>query len=184
MGLLDSILGGIAGNAVGRTGGLGGLQGLGRGSGRSSILIALLPVVLNMLANRRGNAATGGLGTRGLGLGGSAGGMGGLGAIAGLGGLGALLQQFQQKGYGEQVQSWVGTGQNQPIAPDALADVFDRDQLSQIASQAGVSEDDARAGLSELLPQAVDYLTPHGQLPEPARLVSRIDDAERELQQT
>jgi uncharacterized protein YidB (DUF937 family) len=184
MGLLDSILGGIAGNAIGRAGGLGGLGGLKRAGGRSSILVALLPVVLNMLANRRGGASLGGGGMRGLGLSGSAGGMGGLGAMAGLGGLGALLQQFQHKGYGDQVQSWVGTGQNQPIAPDALSEVFDRDQLSQIASQAGVSEDDARAGLSELLPQVVDYLTPHGQLPEPDQLVSRIDDVERELQQT
>lgn len=177
MGLLQSILGGIAGNALRRS----------SGSGRSNILMALLPVVLSMLANRSGargrSAMPGfGLGTGRGGLGGLAG-SGGLGALAGLGGLGALLQRFQQNGYGNQVQSWVGTGENQPIPPEALSQVFDGDQLSQIASQAGVSEDEARTGLSELLPQVVDQLTPQGQLPEPDQLLSRIDEFERELQQ-
>jgi uncharacterized protein YidB (DUF937 family) len=115
--------------------------------------------------------------------GGNLGGLNGLGAIAGTGGLGALLHRFQQKGYGDHVQSWIGTGENHPIPPQALSDVFDGDQLSEIASQAGVSEDEARAGLSELLPQVVDRLTPEGQLPEPEQLLSTIDDFDRELQQ-
>ena len=184
MGLLDSILGSIARNALGRSSGMSGMQGLGRGGGaRSNLLMALLPVVLSMLANRRGGAmgrsAMPGLGTGGGGLSG----LGGLGALAGLGGLGELLQRFQQKGYGGQAQSWVSTGENQPIAPEALSEVFDGDELSKIASQAGVSEDEARIGLSELLPQVVDHLTPQGQLPESDQLLSSIDDVERELQQ-
>ena len=56
MGLLNSILGGIVGNALGRSGATSGMQGYGRGSARSRILMALLPVVLSMLANRRGAA--------------------------------------------------------------------------------------------------------------------------------
>ena len=174
MGLLDSILGGIAGSA------------LGRGRGRSNILIALLPVVLSMLANSRGGAASArrAMPASDLGSGGgNLGGRNGSGALAGIGGLGALLQRFQQKGYGDHVQSWVGTGENQPIPPEALSDVFDGDQLSEIASQAGVSEDEARTGLSELLPQVVDRLTPEGQLPESEQLLSSIDDFDRELQQ-
>lgn len=173
MGLLDSIIGGIAQNARGRSGGLAGLGGLGRGgAGGSSVLMALLPVVVAMLSNRRGGAA-GGL--SGLGAGGA------LGGLAGLGGLGALLDRFQQKGFGNQVQSWIGTGENQPIEPDALSRVFDGNELSQIASQAGVSEDEARTGLSALLPQIVDQLTPEGQLPDDDRLSARIGDFEREL---
>jgi uncharacterized protein YidB (DUF937 family) len=146
--------------------------------------MALLPVVLSMLANRAGGATMGRGAMRGSGLGGGGlGGLGGLGAMAGMGGLGALLQRFEQKGYRDHVQSWVSTGENQPIAPEALSEVFDGDQLSQIASQAGVSEDEARTGLSELLPQVVDHLTPQGQLPESDQLLSSIDDFERELQQ-
>ena len=186
MGLLQSILGGIAANTLGRSSGIGGLGGSGRGGrGRSGILMALLPVVLGMLANRRAGSTTGGRAGPGFGLAGSGGlgGLGGLGALAGLGGLGALLQQFQQKGYGDQVRSWVSTGENEPIPAEAISEVFDGDQLSQIASQAGVSEDEARMGLSELLPNVVDQLTPQGHLPEPDQLFSSIDEVERELQE-
>ncbi len=40
------------------------------------------------------------------------------------GGIGGLLARMQQAGYGGQAQSWVGTGQNQPIPPDALSQIF------------------------------------------------------------
>ena len=202
MGLLDSILGGIAGN-LGGSSGTGGMAGQGRAAGgQNNILMALLPVVLSMLANR-GGAPTAGNATRGSGvgasdggllgaIGGMAGGMGtrgmgstgGMGGMGGLGGLGALLELFQQKGYGDQARSWVGTGQNQPIPPDALSRIFGGDQLSQIASQAGVSEEEARTGLSALLPQVVDQLTPQGELPDQDQLSSTIDDFMRQLQRT
>jgi uncharacterized protein YidB (DUF937 family) len=192
MGLLDSILGGIAGNVLGgrSSSGMGGM-GRDRG-GQSNILIALLPVVLSMLANR-GGGGVGGNASRAPGLGADGGllgtlggmaGMGGTGGMGGLGGLGALLERFQQQGFGDQVQSWVGTGQNEPIPPDALSQVFGSDQLSQIAAQAGVSEDDARMGLSQLLPEVVNELTPQGQLPNPDQLRSTLDDFARQLQRT
>jgi len=173
MGILDSILAGVAGNVLGGRGGMGGLLG-GRG-GRSNVLIALLPIVLRMLANRRGGP--------GAARGATTPGLGGLGALAGMGGLGALLGRFQQNGYADQAQSWVSTGENQPIPPEAVSQVFDHDELSEIASQAGVSEDEARTGLSALLPQVVDYLTPQGQLPDADQLGSRVDQIEQELQQ-
>jgi uncharacterized protein YidB (DUF937 family) len=46
-----------------------------------------------------------------------------------------------------------------------------------------VTEDEARTGVSELLPQVVDHFTPQGQLPETDQLLAGIDDFERELQQ-
>jgi len=35
-----------------------------------------------------------------------------------LGGLSGMLQSFQQGGHGDVINSWIGPGQNQPIAPD------------------------------------------------------------------
>jgi uncharacterized protein YidB (DUF937 family) len=156
--------------------------------------MALLPVVLAMLSNRRGGAGgqpglptgMGGGAQGGLsGLGGLAGlgRLAGLGGLAGSGGLGALLERFQQKGLGDQMQSWIGTGENQPLDPNAVSQVFDHDELSQIASQAGVSEDDARTGLSALLPGLVDQLTPDGQMPDDDRLSTRLGEFEQELGQ-
>ena len=137
--------------------------------------MALLPVVVSMLANRRGGAAPGQASMPG--------GFGGLGALAGIGGLGALLNRFQQNGYGEQAQSWVGTGHNQPIPPDALSQVFDPGELSEIASQAGVTADEARTRLSALLPQIVDQLTPQGRVPDDDQLDSSVKQFEQEFHQ-
>jgi len=173
MGLLDSILSGVANNALGRTGSFGGL--LGGGGGRSSVLMALLPIVLTMLANRRGGTASGGSAMPS--------GLSGLGTLAGIGGLGALLNRFHQNGYGPQAQSWVGSGQNEPILPEAVSQVFNQNELSEIASHAGVSQDEARTGLSALLPQIIDHLTPHGQLPSDDQLASRVDELHQEVQQ-
>lgn len=209
MGLLDQILGGLAG------GGLGRQQPMGRaGGGMSNVLVALLPVVLSMIANRRtagsatgvdaggvlgggsnaGNAGgglgglggmfggAGGVGSAGDVLGGLAGMFGGAGgSAAGAGGLGGLLEQLTQKGYGQQASSWVGTGENQPLPPEAINEVFGHDQLSQIAQQAGVTTDEARDGLSELLPGVVDHLTPGGQVPEFDQLSSSVDDYLKQL---
>lgn len=197
MGLLDQILGGLVGRG-GLGGGLGGPGGMnpggsvpmGRAPGgrvNTQVLMALLPIVLNLLANRRrGGAAPGMGGLGGLlgGLGGrsaAGGGLGGLGALAGLGGLAGLLGQLSQHGYGQQVQSWVGTGQNEPLPPEALSQVFDQQQLAEIAGEAGVSEEDARLGLSELLPEVVDRFTPQGQLLGEDELNSSIDDFVRQL---
>jgi uncharacterized protein YidB (DUF937 family) len=81
-------------------------------------------------------------------------------------GLAALVQQFSGAGYGQQAQSWVGPGQNAPIPPEALVQVFGQDRLAALAQQHGVPMESMLAGLSQQLPQAVDELTPQGQLPD------------------
>jgi uncharacterized protein YidB (DUF937 family) len=108
------------------------------------------------------------------GLGGSLGGGGALGGLlAGLGGAGAigsLVDQFKQKGFGEQVNSWIGTGQNEPIAPNQVADALGPDAIDQLSSQFKVPRDQMLSQLSEDLPNALDYATPHGRLPDNAEL--------------
>ena len=63
------------------------------------------------------------------------GGLGGLlaGGAAGSilsGGLGDLLNQFQQKGLGDQANSWVSNGPNKQIAPGDLANALGADQIN------------------------------------------------------
>ncbi len=81
------------------------------------------------------------------------------------GGLGGLLGKMQQQGMGDQMQSWIGTGQNQPISPDALSQIFGQGQLGRIAEQLGMSQQDAAGGLAQMLPNVVDEMTPQGQIP-------------------
>ena len=82
------------------------------------------------------------------------------------GGIEGLLAKMQQAGYGNQAQSWIGTGQNQPVPPDALSQIFGQGQLADIARQLGVSRDDAAGGLARALPDVVDRMTPDGRIPE------------------
>ena len=82
------------------------------------------------------------------------------------GGLQGVLSKFQQAGFGDQVQSWVGTGQNMPISPDALQQVLGSGQLGKIAQQLGMSPQDAAGGLAQMLPGVVDQMTPQGQIPD------------------
>ncbi|MDP1585571.1 MAG: YidB family protein [Bradyrhizobium sp.] len=103
------------------------------------------------------------------------GGLGGLlgGAAAGTvisGGLGDLLKQFQQHGQGEVADSWVGKGENKPIAPGDLGQALGIDQINALTSQTGLSQDELLAGLSQQLPGVIDQLTPDGRLPTESEL--------------
>lgn len=93
-----------------------------------------------------------------------------MGTIAGLieqaGGLQGLLQKLQASGLGDQVASWVGTGENQPVSGNQIADALGGDQLAQIAQQAGLAPEHASTGLAQLLPQIIDQLTPGGAVPQ------------------
>ena len=81
------------------------------------------------------------------------------------GGLSGLLQSFQNQGLGGLVSSWVGTGQNLPVAPDQIQNVLGNSGLLQrIAQVTGMQPADVAQHLSAVLPQIVDHLTPNGQI--------------------
>jgi uncharacterized protein YidB (DUF937 family) len=142
-----------------------------------------------------GSATGGGLGgSLGGGLGGALGGGGGLGGglgnilsggLGGLlaggaagsvisGGLGDLLKQLQQNGHGDTANSWVANGPNKQIAPGDLANALGSDQINGLMSQTGLSRDDLLSGLSQMLPEAVNHLTPDGRLPDENEVSGRL----------
>jgi uncharacterized protein YidB (DUF937 family) len=90
------------------------------------------------------------------------------------GGLGDLLKQLQQSGQGETANSWVGPGQNKPIAPGDLAKALGADQISGLMSQTGLSREDLLSGLSQQLPEAINHLTPDGRLPTDNEVSGRL----------
>jgi uncharacterized protein YidB (DUF937 family) len=90
------------------------------------------------------------------------------------GGLANIIKELQDSGHGRAAQSWVGTGLNQTIAPNELADALGSDTLKALSKQTGLSMNDLLAGLTQHLPDLVDQLTPKGRLPteeEAARMV-------------
>lgn len=82
-----------------------------------------------------------------------------------VGGLTGLVKLFSTHGHEETVSSWISTGENYPISPGEVEGVLGRERVRQVASTAGVSEQEASQGLSRVLPQLVDQLTPEGKLP-------------------
>lgn len=91
-----------------------------------------------------------------------------LGALGSGGGqsLSGLLQQLQEGGLGEESASWVGTGRNQPVSGPEIAQALPYQTLDHIAQQSGLSPEQAADRLAQLLPRAVDRLTPSGQIPQ------------------
>ena len=83
------------------------------------------------------------------------------------GGLDELLDRFTRTGHGDLADSWVGTGENRPVAPHQLEQALDRDTIENLSRRTGLSRDELLQQLSEHLPKVVDRLTPQGRRPSP-----------------
>ena len=87
-----------------------------------------------------------------------------------LGGLGGLLNRLQQGGLANAANSWVGSGQNQPVAPGQLGSALGPDIIKVLAGRTGLPEEELTKQLSQVLPGVVNNLTPAGRLPTLAEL--------------
>ena len=153
---LGSMLGGILGNVAGGRqagGSLGGMLG-------------------NMLGGSHQNQPPQQSGLGGtLGLGGNASLLAVLLPMAfqliqSQGGLSSLTSKFQNAGMGEQVKSWVGTGANHAISGEHVAQAIGVDTIAQLAQQLGLPQEQVSNGLAEVLPEIVNQITPHGNVPD------------------
>ncbi|MGH6826819.1 YidB family protein [Methyloceanibacter sp.] len=91
-----------------------------------------------------------------------------------LDGLGGLVKQFQQKGLGDTIDSWVNRGKNEDISSRQMSDALGSDVVDQLSRRTGLSRDEVISELAKMLPNVVDRMTPDGRLPtqrELARLL-------------
>jgi uncharacterized protein YidB (DUF937 family) len=82
------------------------------------------------------------------------------------GGLQGVVNEFEKNGLGGTVRSWVGTGPNQPISADQVHQALGPELLQQLAAKSGLSVQELTQKLSQVLPQAVDTMTPDGSIPK------------------
>lgn len=82
------------------------------------------------------------------------------------GGLSSLVQKFESQGLGNVVQSWINNGPNQSITADQLHQVLGSDAVTQLAAKFGLNPQDLMQKLSQVLPSAVDRMTPDGVVPK------------------
>ena len=84
------------------------------------------------------------------------------------GGLNAIVAKLQQAGFGDQIKSWIGNGQNLPITAEQLQQVLGSDTVKQLAARFNIPVDQLAKVLAQQLPAAVDQASPEGKLPHTA----------------
>lgn len=82
------------------------------------------------------------------------------------GGLQGLLGRLQAGGLGDQVASWVGTGENLPVGADQVHQALGSEHLAALAQQTGLPPEQVGGGLAALLPDLINHLTPQGAVPQ------------------
>ena len=145
-GILGSVLGGLGGQQQSQQGGLGGILGsvLGgltggqqqapaqqsSGFNAQSLLIAVVPLVLGWIQKN--------------------------------GGLQGALDQLKGQGLTSQVDDWVSTGPgaNANIPTQSVQNLFDQQEVANVAAQAQVPTQDVYGAISSVLPDIIDSLTP------------------------
>jgi OmpA-OmpF porin, OOP family len=113
-----------------------------------------------------------------FGLGDKAGGL--LSSLLGLianpanGGFGGFIGRFKNAGLGDLVNSWITTGDNTPISNEQLESALGEDTINSVAEQSGVDKATAASALGYMTPHVVDALTPDGEVPDEASLLSKL----------
>jgi uncharacterized protein YidB (DUF937 family) len=101
--------------------------------------------------------------------GGQGGQEGGLGALSKLfssnGGMQGITSKLSQNGMGQEVQSWIGHGQNQPVSGDQIQGALDRSSINELARQTGQTPEQASSQVAQVLPERMNQATPQGQMP-------------------
>lgn len=92
------------------------------------------------------------------------------------GGVAGLVQQLQQGGLGDAVQSWIGEGGNLPVSAEQIMQALDPDTLAHLASQHGLSVESPCQQLAAHLPKAIGHLTPDGPAPDSDDTMTGSDD--------
>lgn len=78
------------------------------------------------------------------------------------GGLQGALDQLKGQGLTSQVDDWVSTGEgaNASVNQQQVQNLFDQNDVEQVAQQAQVPTQDVYSAISSVLPEIIDSLTP------------------------
>jgi uncharacterized protein YidB (DUF937 family) len=81
------------------------------------------------------------------------------------GGVQGMVGQLRTNGFGPTVNSWINEGPNAPIAPEQVHRAFGDQTMNELAAKSGMSTEELAQKLAQVLPRAVDALTPEGSVP-------------------
>jgi len=89
-------------------------------------------------------------------------------ALTDVGGYQGILNQLQQSGLGDKIDSWISANSgNLPVSADEIRSALGNEQLQQLAEKFGVPLDQVAQLVAQHLPTAVDEASPDGNLQPP-----------------
>lgn len=98
------------------------------------------------------------------------------------GGLSGALSKITGMGYENQARSWMSNQQdNDNLDPNDISQLFDENEIQQVAAHTGANDVEVRQGLAELLPEVMNQLTPSGNLDNESEANEEIDQIINQL---
>ena len=85
-----------------------------------------------------------------------------------------VINSLKEKGLTATVQSWIGTGENQPINPEKIKEALGVNKIQELADAAKMKASEIPEALSKILPTLIDKLTPDGKMPENGIMASAV----------
>jgi len=82
------------------------------------------------------------------------------------GGLQGVVSEFERNGLGPTVRSWVSTGPNDPVTAADIQRAIGPELLQNLSAKSGLSQQELAERLAQILPRAVDHMTPNGVIPK------------------
>lgn len=82
------------------------------------------------------------------------------------GGFQGFLDRFRAQGLGDALTSWLGNGENRSLSMAQLESVLGPQAISQIAQRLDLAPGLVATALGQLIPVAIDKLSPDGRLPQ------------------
>jgi uncharacterized protein YidB (DUF937 family) len=76
-----------------------------------------------------------------------------------------VTSKLTSAGLGQQVQSWIGKGDNKPVSGDQIRQGMDPAALQQFSQQAGMKPEEVCDHVAQALPHLINQGTPEGKLP-------------------
>ncbi len=82
-----------------------------------------------------------------------------------LDGLCGPIEQFQKKGFGETIDTWINPGTNKDVSSREVSTALGNDVVDELSRRTGLTRDQIVDELARMLPNMVDGLTPDGRIP-------------------
>ena len=88
--------------------------------------------------------------------------------------LSAVLEKLRGADLDDVVKSWIAKDKNKPVSADQVKAALGDDEVKSVATEMGISSDQAAGTIAKILPTLIDKLTPDGLVPDPEALAKKL----------